>query len=196
MKMYEWKLTMLAMLGLVLGASACGRKPAAEVPAPVQTPAPAPAEDADAAERAAREAAERAAAAARSEAERAREVLTAMVFFDFDVAEIRDDAKRALDAKLPVLRSDPGIRMRIEGHADERGSTEYNLALGSRRATSVASYLQAYGIDRSRFETVSWGEERPLASGAGEGAWARNRRAEFVITAGPSTIEGTGGEGR
>jgi hypothetical protein len=99
-------------------------------------------------------------------------VLEQMVLFDYDAAEIRDDARRTLDAKLPILRGDPTIRLRIDGHADERGSTEYNLALGNRRAAAVAGYLSGFGLDASRFSPVSYSEERPLASGANEAAWA------------------------
>src|SRR5688572_7220303 len=100
--MHHGKPLTLAMIGIALCAGACGRKPAVDAPAPVQTPSSAPAADPAAAERAAREAAERAAAAARSEAESARALLTEMVFFDYDMAEIRDDAKRVLDTKVPV----------------------------------------------------------------------------------------------
>jgi peptidoglycan-associated lipoprotein len=138
----------------------------------------------DSAERAAREALERAALEAEREAARIRDVLQAGILFDFDMALLRDDARRVLDAKLPVLRNDPTIRLRIEGHADERGSTEYNIALGTRRATSVVNYLAGFGIDATRFQTLSYGEERPLMTGQDESAWAQNRRAEFVITAG------------
>jgi peptidoglycan-associated lipoprotein len=138
----------------------------------------------DAAARAAREAAERAALEAQREAQRMREILQARIHFDYDVAMIRDDARQILDAKVPVLRNDPTIRLRIEGHADDRGSTEYNIALGSRRASSVVNYLSGFGIDAARSQILSYGEERPLMAGQGEGVWSQNRRAEFVLTAG------------
>ena len=162
--------------------AACGKKeppPAAAPAAPVTASAPAPD---DAAERAAREA--EAAAARRREEERIRTVLEARVFFDYDDAAIRGDARSILDNKVQVLRDNPQIRLRVEGHADERGSTEYNLALGSRRATTTVSYLTGFGIGAERFQTVSYGEERPLANGSDERAWGQNRRAEFIITAG------------
>ncbi|HET7230660.1 MAG TPA: OmpA family protein, partial [Longimicrobium sp.] len=86
--------------------------------------------------------------------------------------------------KAIVLRSNPGVRIRIEGHADQRGSTEYNLALGQRRAEAVRAYLVNLGIDGSRLATTSYGKERPLVEGDDEDAWARNRRAEFSVTGG------------
>ena len=147
--------------------------------------------------RAAREAAAEAArmeAERRAEAERARAVAAArttleeMVFFDYDMSEIRDDAAAVLRRKAEVLRSSPQVQLRIAGHADERGSTEYNLALGERRAEAVKQFLAGFGLSEARFETVSYGEERPLATGSSESSWARNRRGEFVITAGAGAI--------
>ncbi len=88
-----------------------------------------------------------------------------------------------LQRKVSVLREYPGIQLRLEGHCDERGSNEYNLALGQRRAESVRRYLMSYGIDASRFATISYGEERPLVDAQNEEAWAQNRRAEFMVTA-------------
>jgi peptidoglycan-associated lipoprotein len=135
--------------------------------------------DPNAAARAAAEAAER-------EAQRIRAALEERIFFDYDEDELRAEARRALDAKAQVLRDSPTIRLRIEGHADERGSTEYNIALGSRRASSVLTYLTGFGLPASRFDVASYGEERPLARGENEQAWGQNRRAEFVITGGVS----------
>jgi peptidoglycan-associated lipoprotein len=122
------------------------------------------------------------------EAARARAVLTDIVFFDYDSYEIGFEAEQVLQAKIPLLRANPGVRIRIEGHADQRGSTEYNLALGQRRAQAVREYLAAYGIDAGRLATSSYGKERPLVDGDGEAAWSRNRRAEFVITGGEITM--------
>ena len=130
------------------------------------------------------EAAAAAASAAQREAERVRAALEARVFFDLDQVELRPEARGILDDKVRVLRDAPSVRLRIEGHADERGSTEYNLALGARRASSVLGYLTGFGLAASRFEVMTFGEERPLATGGHEGAWEQNRRAEFVITAG------------
>jgi peptidoglycan-associated lipoprotein len=113
-----------------------------------------------------------------------REVLMEIVFFEFDSDEITGQAEEKLRAKAEILRANPSLRLRIEGHADQRGSTEYNLALGQRRAESVRAWLTAYGIDESRFNTLSYGKERLLDEGSDEEAFARNRRAEFVITGG------------
>ncbi|HEX6135353.1 MAG TPA: OmpA family protein [Longimicrobiales bacterium] len=124
---------------------------------------------------------------------RARAILEEMVHFDYDESDLRPDAQETLGRKIPILRSNPGLRLRIVGHADERGSVEYNLALGMRRANAVREYLAGFGIDAARFETTSMGEDRPIATGGNEQAWAQNRRAEFVITAGgtPLTLPGS-----
>ena len=133
--------------------------------------------------------AERAAAAARARAVReARSTLEEMVFFDYDVSEIRDDAEARLRAKVDILRASPQVQIRVEGHADERGSTEYNMALGNRRAEAIRQFLTGFGLAENRFEIVSFGEGRPLQQGSSESAWARNRRGQFVITAGADAI--------
>lgn len=117
-----------------------------------------------------------------------RNTLSEMVFFDYDQSSIRDDARAALDRKVPILRANPSVTLRIEGHADERGSVEYNLALSLRRATAVRDYLAGFGIEASRMEVVPMGEERPLEGGASEDAYARNRRGEFHITRGGENL--------
>jgi peptidoglycan-associated lipoprotein len=117
-----------------------------------------------------------------------RNTLTEMVFFDYDQSEIRSDAQNTLRAKLPLLRSNPQLRIRVEGHADERGSTEYNIALGTRRAQSVVTFLSGFGVPAANFSILSYGEERPLENASTEAAWARNRRAEFVITEGGNQL--------
>jgi peptidoglycan-associated lipoprotein len=121
-----------------------------------------------------------------------REALTEIIFFEYDSDEIRGEAEAKLRAKAEILRANPSVRLRIEGHADQRGSTEYNLALGQRRAEAVRAWLGAYGIDASRFTTLSYGKERPLDEGADESALARNRRAEFAIVGGQLTAPGGG----
>jgi peptidoglycan-associated lipoprotein len=133
-------------------------------------------------DRAAREAAEAETTA------RATAVLEEMVFFDYDISELSPDAQTALGRKVPILRANSGLELEIAGHADERGSLEYNLALGMRRAQSVKDYLSGFGIDGERLSITSFGEDRPLEEGSGEAAWARNRRAEFAITAGGSPL--------
>jgi peptidoglycan-associated lipoprotein len=120
--------------------------------------------------------------------ERARATLADRIHFDYDVAEIRPDAERILRAKLEILRASPDVMLRIEGHCDERGSNEYNDALGNRRAQAVVEFFTNFGLDASRFAIVSFGEDRPLTQGSSEQAWADNRRAEFVITAGQNAI--------
>lgn len=118
----------------------------------------------------------------------ARATLEEMVFFDYDMSDIRDDAESALRAKVDILRRSPQVQIRIEGHADERGSTEYNMALGNRRAEAIRQFLTGFGLAENRFEIVSFGEGRPLQQGDDEDAWARNRRGQFVITAGGNAI--------
>jgi peptidoglycan-associated lipoprotein len=185
--MREMKVTVLLVAG-VLTLGACGRRPEPEPPAPPPVAAaPTPPAADTAAERMAREAAAR--AAAQREIERKRGVLTEMVFFDYDMAEIRSDARSALDAKVQILREEPGVQLRIEGHADERGSTEYNMALGLRRAEAVKAYFVNFGLGADRFTTISFGEERPLVRDSNESAWSRNRRAEFQITSGLTSMQ-------
>jgi peptidoglycan-associated lipoprotein len=118
----------------------------------------------------------------------AREALLAKVYFDFDRSELRDDQRAILDAKLPVFRANPGVKIRIEGNADERGSDEYNQALGMRRAQTARKYLIDNGIDASRIDISSNGEERPVCQDHNEACWQQNRRDEFVIVAGGETL--------
>ena len=107
--------------------------------------------------------------------------ITAPIYFDFDKDDIRPDAAATLDRKIPWLTANPGMRIRIEGNADERGSDEYNLALGQRRAAAAKRYLVERGIDAGRFDLVSYGEERPVCTDHNEDCWQRNRRDDFVI---------------
>ncbi len=145
--------------------------------------------EAEARARAEEEAEARRAEEARQRAIReARETLMERVHFDYDESEITSTAEGILRRKVAVLRASPQVQLRIEGHADERGSTEYNLALGNRRAESIRQFLTASGLDESRFSIVSFGESRPLAQGSNEQAWAQNRRGEFVITAGVNAV--------
>ena len=101
-------------------------------------------------------------------------------FYAFDASTLDADAQESLRRSAAWLRSNGGYRVRIEGHCDERGTEQYNLALGDRRAGTAASYLAALGIDRRRIETVSYGEERPFEVGSYEAAWQQNRRAHLV----------------
>jgi len=181
-------LLVLATAGL---AAACGGKPAPEQPAPeptaAPTPAPTPAPTDESAERdrvererMAREASERARAVAAD--------LAAMINFEYDQAAVRATDQATLDKKAAILAANPNVRLQISGHADERGSDEYNLALGNRRAGAAKRYLENKGIDGARLEVVSYGEERPLNAGHDEAAYAQNRRDEFQVTAGGDNL--------
>jgi len=195
------RLMVPVLASLMVLAAACSKDP----PPPVMPEGPTEAElaqmrqdsldraraDSIAAARAQAEA-DRAAAAAEAEAARrmaaARETLEAMIFFDYDEAEITSAAEQILRQKVDILRNSPAVRIRIEGHADERGSNEYNIALSNRRAESVREFLAGFGIDANRMSIIPFGEDRPLVNASNEQAWSRNRRAEFSITAGANQI--------
>lgn len=106
-------------------------------------------------------------------------------FFTFDAFTLDGDARAALDQTATWLRANPGVQVRVEGHCDERGTEQYNLALGDRRGATAADYLATLGVARERLATVSYGEERPFETGAHEDAWAKNRRAHIVVTTAP-----------
>jgi peptidoglycan-associated lipoprotein len=186
-------LTVMTVL-TVVSVSACRR----EAPEPIVPPAqPERGPNLDSL-RAYEDSVRRAREAAEAEALRLRQVeaarasLTTMVNFDYDDSRIRADMESILRQKVEILRASPAVRLRLEGHADERGSGEYNLALGSRRAQSVLDYFTQFGLDANRFETTSYGEERPLVNRSDEAAWAQNRRVEFVIIAGNDQINPAG----
>ena len=102
------------------------------------------------------------------------------LYFEYDQSFLTTDAKNACDIIGQIMKEVPEIRVRLEGHADERGTNEYNLALGDRRAQSVQAYLTSYGIPANRFSVISFGEEKAALDGHDEGSWSRNRRVEFV----------------
>jgi peptidoglycan-associated lipoprotein len=183
--------SLLMLLAAAAFAVACGGKAAPEEPAPEPTPAPAPppaaapADDSAERDRLERE------RMAREAAERARAVagdLAAMINFDYDQATVRPADQETLDRKAVILVANPGVKVRISGHADERGSDEYNLALGNRRAAAAKRYLESKGVDASRMEVISFGEEKPLNPGSDETAYAQNRRDEFEVTAGGNNL--------
>ena len=196
--------SLLLALGLgaaVIAAAACGGNPAPQNTTPAvdtaaenqrmrDSIAAAQAER----ERQEREAADRAArqreadAAAGRASEDVRNTLASMIHFDYDKSNIRSDDMGTLDQKVAILQANPELRIRIGGHCDERGSDEYNLALGNRRAQSAKQYLVSHGIDASRIETQSWGEEKPLVDGHDESAWSQNRRDEFEIISGGDNL--------
>jgi peptidoglycan-associated lipoprotein len=103
------------------------------------------------------------------------------ILFETDSYSVDDEDRRVLDAQAAWLQRNPNVRVTIEGHADERGTREYNLALGDRRANAAKNYLQGRGIAASRMSVISWGKERPEALGSDESAWAQNRRAVTVM---------------
>lgn len=187
---------LVLVMAIVIGAgalSACRRK--AE-PAPVPaTPtvgasARGRADSLTAAELAQRRAdsvaaAQRAAAATAADAQRAQVELSAAlqqrVYFEYDRDALRDDAVASLDIKAAILLANPGVTLAITGHTDERGTAEYNLALGQRRAAQVKRYLVSRGIADARLSTQSLGDSQPAVQGTDEAAYQQNRRAEFAV---------------
>ena len=173
------------------GLQACRKKPAA-APEPAPT---VPVSDATAAQRRADSlaalasqrradslAAARAAAnAANDEGAQAalRRVLSQVVYFDYDKDQLRDDARAVLDAKASILAANGGVMIVVTGHTDEQGTSEYNLALGQRRAAQVKRYLESKGIAENRMTTQSLGDSQPAAQGSDEASYQLNRRAEF-----------------
>ncbi len=103
------------------------------------------------------------------------------VFFDFDKSELKPPARSTIEALAAWMKNFPATRITIEGHCDERGTREYNLALGERRANAVYDYLLALGVQANRLRTISYGKERPAVLGSNEEAWAQNRRGVFVV---------------
>jgi len=121
----------------------------------------------------------RAETAAREAAEKA--FVNEIIHFSFDSALLSAQAQQILNNKADYLRTNSGAMVTVEGHCDERGTDAYNIALGERRAESVKNFLVDLGISANRLNTVSYGEERPIAIGQDEASWAKNRRAQFVI---------------
>ncbi len=164
-------LLIIGLIGLMVLISGCGKKPAPPVeqpqvvdtttpppppPTPPPTPPPAP-------------------------VQQIKETDFQIVYFDFDKYNVRGDQRAALDQNATILRDNPKVVIKIEGHCDERGTVEYNLALGDRRASAVKKYLTDLGIPADRIETISYGKERPAVMGTGEEVWSKNRRAAFRI---------------
>ena len=183
--------SLLMLFAAAAFAGACGGKSAPEEPAPEPTPnaeplpGPAPVDDSADRDRLERE------RIAREASERSRAVaadLAAMVNFDYDQATVRPADQATLDRKAVILIANPNAKVRISGHADERGSDEYNLALGNRRAGAAKRYLTNKGVDGSRLDVISYGEERPLNPGSDETAFAQNRRDEFEVTSGGDNL--------
>lgn len=187
------RLAIPALVAVAMTSTACRNRQVAPPPTPVPEIPAAPTSNASAD-------AERAAAEARDRAERERlererlererlaaerlRAVTATIYFDLDRSDLSSEARSTLDAKLGILASSPEIRIRIAGHSDERGSDEYNIALGQRRAAAAKRYLVQRGIDANRIDVTSFGEERPVCTESHEGCWSQNRRDEFEVTSG------------
>lgn len=156
------------LLALAIGVTAgCSKKPKpstdvvkAETPAPAPAPV-APVEPVPPAE--------------------TTELVLEDIFFDYDKHNLRDDARTTMERNARLLTNNSGVKVLLEGHCDERGTVEYNLALGDRRAQSAKNYLVQFGVEAGRISTISYGEERPFSQGHDEGAWSENRRVHFVI---------------
>jgi peptidoglycan-associated lipoprotein len=159
-------LTIICGALLLIGIGGCSKKPA---PAPPVTPPPTTAEVSPPA----------APTTPPVEAPAVRVELRD-AYFDYDRSELKSDARAALTHNAECMVSDPNMKLLIEGHCDERGTIEYNLALGDRRARAAKDFLANYGVPPARIETISYGEERPFAPGHDESAWRQNRRAHFV----------------
>ncbi len=167
MKQCKYK-TLSFMLIMVVMLSACAKKPLMDaVPVPVA-------------------AASESSAVSESGSDAASATLSTSagdrlepVYFDFDSHALSSAAQKTLERNAAVLRQESGLAVTIEGHCDERGSDEYNLALGEQRAAAVKSYLVTVGVDAARLTTISYGEERSAVSGNDESAWSKNRRAAF-----------------
>lgn len=187
-----------SLIALVLLTTACGKKAEPVTsPTPVRPTTGSNADSLariareDSLRRAAADAAERARlAAAAAEAGRASLVnqIAETIHFAYDQDLISTEDQARLDAKAAIMQANPALRIRITGHADERGSDEYNLALGMRRAAAAKSYLAGRGIDGGRIELASLGREVPIDPSSNEAAWSRNRRDEFEIIAGGQSL--------
>ena len=114
------------------------------------------------------------------------------VYFELNSSERNEESKTALDENIVILQKELDVRIEVQGHADERGTTQYNVTLGEKRAEKVSQYIRMQGISESRIQAVSFGEEKPAAYGAGESIWSKNRRCEFrVVRSSNPDIKGT-----
>jgi peptidoglycan-associated lipoprotein len=173
-----WSLIVVAIMLLLAGG--CARKSTPATATGPQVGATGPSAE----ELRAREEAERRRRIAESQLASRPTVTAGMqvldsVYFDFDQATLTEVSRETLVRNAEWLRAHPDTRVQVEGNADERGTPEYNLALGERRAAAVKVYLSSLGIDGSRLVTISYGEERPAEPGQSEAAWAKNRRVDF-----------------
>ena len=184
------QVTLMSLLLAGLMITGCARRPAttaasAATPAPAAAPSPAPAPSAPSAAAPAPPAPAAAAAPAQAPRPVPREFMAVAalkeVYFDFDKYDIRSEDAKTLDANATWLKSNGDNLVLIEGHCDERGTNEYNLALGERRAKATMNYLVSQGIQANRITIISYGEERPVCTEKTEACWAKNRRANFLV---------------
>jgi peptidoglycan-associated lipoprotein len=192
MKQMRKTLTNATLIVIVALAAACGGKkppvarPAPPPPPPASTPAtrpPAPPEPVQEPAIVPQEPVQEDSISSASLDDLNRNSPLQPVFFELDSSDISADGQKALEADAALLKKYPTWTVTIEGHCDERGTAEYNLALGERRAVAARTYLVSLGISADRLKTVSYGKEFPFDPGHDEAAWAKNRRAHFVITA-------------
>lgn len=177
------RLVLLPLALIALGTVACSKKQPEVAPIPQPGPAPSPAPS------------PAPTPTPPPTNESAAEVTRAMtaevgnvIHFDYDKADIKPEDQPILDRKAAIMKANPAVRVRISGHADERGSDEYNQVLGQKRANAAKEYLVARGVDAGRIDITSYGEERPVDRAGTEEAWAKNRRDEFEITAGGNAL--------
>jgi len=165
------RLKLAALVAALAMTAGCAKKPPAELP-----PAPSTGQEQAPVEQGVENA-----IVPGSRADFLQSVPSDRILFDTDMYDVDDRDRAVLDAQAQWLQRYPNVRVTIEGHADERGTREYNLALGERRANAAKNYLQNRGIAASRMTVLSWGKERPEALGSDESAWAQNRRAVTVV---------------
>ena len=186
------RLIPIATLALLMGTVACQKPaPAPTGPTQAELDAAKKAADEEAARKAAAEAAAKKAAeeaAAKKAAEEAAAAFKAAadkalvnIHFDFDKSDIKEADRAILQGIADFMKAYPQAKVEIQGHCDERGTNEYNLALGNRRAAAALAYLKTLGVDEARFTTISFGKEKPLCTEAKESCWSQNRRDEFHL---------------
>jgi peptidoglycan-associated lipoprotein len=181
---FSWKWAALVLSVAALVAVGCAKKQTVKAEgASGAVSAPAPVKEAPAAPVAAVPAEQPAPVAAAPGIAVTEEKLSRFddVRFDFDKSEVKEDGRKTCQVVADYLKKHPKAKLQIEGHCDERGTAEYNMALGERRATAVTTYLVSLGVSKAGLSTVSFGKEKPLDPGHGEEAWAKNRRAHFVL---------------
>jgi len=185
---FSWKWAVLVLSVAALVAVGCAKKQTVKSEgapgAPGAASAPAPVKEAPAAPVAAAPAEQPAPVAAAAPGVAVTEEKLSQfddVRFDFDKSVVKEDGRKTCQVVADYLKKHPKAKLQIEGHCDERGTSEYNVALGERRATAVMTYLVSLGVSKEALSTVSFGKEKPLDPGHDEEAWAKNRRAHFVL---------------